>query len=295
MARITRKTMKISGTERRLTPVPTSAAIVVLQGSPSDVGLHRMIDRPCIVGRGPGVDMALLGEGMSRRHCVLVPNRSGVILQDLGSTNGTVLNGQRLPGPVVLTDGDLIYIGNTILKFSGRGSPELSYHRDMDERVGTDDLTGLMARHRFEGDLVRAIEDCAASRMPLGAMMLDIDGVKAINDTHGHLVGAHVIAEAGRIIGQVTHLYGAASRLSGDEFACFLPRQTKAVAVDLARLIVRLVEQHHYEKDGVVVHPTVSVGVAAFPDDAQTGRDVLARADEALYRAKSGGKNRVSV
>ena len=295
MGRITRKTVKLSGLERRMTPVPAIAAVVVLQGSPTDVGVHRVIDRPCTIGRGPGVDLALLGDGMSRRHCVLVPNRSGVILQDLGSTNGTGLNGERLPGPVQLTDGDLIYMGDTVLKYTARGGPELRYAARMDERIGTDDLTGLMARHRFEGDLTRALEESAVARVPVGAMMLDLDGIKIINDTHGHLVGAHVIGETGRIIGQVIHLYGAASRLSGDEFACFLPRQTKAVTVDLARLIVRLVEQHHYEKDGIVVRPTISVGVAAFPEDAQEARDLLSRADEALYRAKQSGRNTVAI
>ena len=295
MARTTRKTTKINPGDLKVKTMASPAAVVVLQGAPPDIGLHRVIDRPCIIGRGPGVDFALLGQGVSRRHCVLLPDRGNVRVQDLNSTNGTLVNGKRIPGPTLLNDGDHIFMGDTILKFSAADSPDYGYHVSMDERVGTDDLTGLIARTRFEGDLVRALEECASAGEPMGVMMLDMDGIKEINDTYGHIYGAHTISEAGKIIGRVIHLYGEASRLGGDEFAAFLPSQGKAVTVDLARLIVRLINEHKYEKDGVIVHPTISVGVAAFPVDGKTAGEVLKRADQALYRAKRAGRNCVAT
>lgn len=298
MSRITRKTTKLSTVELRPPKTPTGGgsapAVVVLQGAPADIGVHRVIDRPCIIGRGPGVDLPLLDEGLSRRHCVLVPRTGGmVVLQDLQSTNGTLINQRRIHGPTVLADGDYIFIGGTILKFSARESLEWSYHERMNERVGVDDLTGLTARLRFEGALVRAVENCATQGLPLAALMLDLDGIKQINDTHGHEMGAFVIAEAGQVIGRVIAPHGTATRLSGDEFAAFLPRQDRPAAVERAELIVRLVQEHRFIKGEVEVRPTISIGVAVFPDDALTATELLARADDALMRAKRAGRNRV--
>ena len=296
MTRITRKTIKLSSGEMRApTQIATSAAIVVLQGAPADIGVHRLIDRPIIVGRGPGVDLALLDERLAQRHCIFVPHEQSVVLQDLRSQNGTMLNDRRVDNAARLHEGDHIFVGGTILKFSARGGAELRYHASMDERVGTDDLTGLLARHRFEGALVRAVEACAAGRQPLGALMLDLDGIKQINDTHGHLMGAHVIAEAGRVIGRIISPHGAATRLSGDEFAGFMPRRDLRSTLETAELVVRMIQEHRFQKDSIVVHPTISIGVAMFPDDTRTPWDLLARADEALLRAKRGGRNRVSI
>jgi diguanylate cyclase (GGDEF)-like protein len=97
------------------------------------------------------------------------------------------------------------------------------------------------------------------------------------------------------VIGRVISPHGAATRLSGDEFAAYVPRRDLRATVETAELIVRLIQEHHFQKDSIVVHPTISIGVAMFPEDSRTPWDLLARADEALLRAKRGGRNRVSI
>jgi diguanylate cyclase (GGDEF)-like protein len=213
----------------------------------------------------------------------------------LGSTNGTLLNGKRVPSAKRLEAGDRIYVGACVVKFTFSDALEVGYHAQMDVLVGTDDLTGLVAKRRFDAAYVRAVEDARLTEGVLAVLMLDLDGLKKINDTHGHPVGAHTIAEAGKLIGQVVSPHGAACRFGGDEFAAYLPGLTKRNATRVAESIRSVVSRHRFEKDGVVVRPTISIGVAAFPDDGGAADVLLRKADEALYRAKKTGRDRVKT
>jgi diguanylate cyclase (GGDEF)-like protein len=271
------------------------AALVVLQGSESEIGTHVMLDRAVTIGRDPKTELPLQDEGISRRHCrVSFDKDKGVFsIEDLHSTNGTLLNGKRITGAKRLEAGDRIYLGACVVKFTYSDALEVGYHAQMDALVGTDDLTGLIAKRRFDAAYVRAVDDARATRSSLAVMMLDLDGLKQINDTHGHPVGAHTIAEVGKLIGQVVSVHGAACRFGGDEFAAFLPGLTKRGGKQVGESIRTLVAGHRFEKDGVVVRPTISIGISAFPDDGATADLLLRKADEALYRAKNSGRDRV--
>jgi len=248
------------------------AALVVLQGSESEIGTHVMLDRPITIGRDPKIELPLQDEGISRRHCRIYfdKEKGTFFIEDLGSTNGTLLNGKRLQAQKKLEAGDRIYLGACVVKFTFSDALEVGYHAQMDVLVGTDDLTGLIA-----------------------VMMLDLDGLKLINDTHGHPVGAHTIAEVGKLIGTVVSEHGAACRFGGDEFAAFLPNLGKRDGAKVGVTIRACVASHRFEKDGVVVRPTISIGVSAYPEDGATAELLLRHADEALYRAKKTGRDRV--
>jgi diguanylate cyclase (GGDEF)-like protein len=271
------------------------AALVVLQGSESEIGTHLMLDRPVTIGRDPKIELTLQDEGISRRHCRIAFNaeKSAFFIEDLGSTNGTLLNGKRVQAPKKLEAGDRIYVGACVVKFTYSDALEVGYHAQMDVLVGTDDLTGLIAKRRFDAAYVRAVEEARRMRAPLAVMMLDLDGLKLINDTHGHPVGAHTIAEVGRIIGQIVSPHGAACRFGGDEFAAFLPNLGKRDGLKVGETIRAFVAGHRFEKDGVVVRPTISIGVSAYPEDGASADLLLRHADEALYRAKKTGRDRV--
>jgi diguanylate cyclase (GGDEF)-like protein len=270
-------------------------ALVVLQGSESDLGSHVLVDRPITLGRDPKVELPLQDDGISRRHCRIRPEADFFVVEDLRSTNGTLLNGKLLEAPERLRPGDRIYLGGCVVKFTDADAVEVGFHAHMDALVGKDDLTGLIAKRRFDAAYVRAFDEARSLRSPLAVMMLDLDGLKQINDTHGHPVGAYTISEVGRVIGRLVSPEGAACRFGGDEFAAFLPGRTRARARQLAEEIRQAVITHRFEKDGVVVHPTISIGVSAFPIDGRTPEVLLRRADEALYRAKKGGRDRVKT
>jgi diguanylate cyclase (GGDEF)-like protein len=273
------------------------AALVVLQGSESDIGTHVLLDRPVTIGRDPATELPLQDEGISRRHCrvFLDPDEQRFIVEDLKSTNGTLLNGRRIDGEERLEAGDRIYLGGCVLKFTYSDALEVGYHAQMDALVGTDDLTGLVAKRRFDAAFDRALEQARGTRAPLAVLMLDLDGLKQINDTHGHPVGAHTIAEVGKLIGEVVSRHGAACRFGGDEFAAFLPGLSKRDGAKLGEQLRARLAAQRFEKDGIVVHPTISIGVSAFPDDGDQPDPLLAKADEALYRAKARGRDCVET
>ena len=268
---------------------------MVLQGSSGDIGIHVVIDRSITMGRDPAVELPLHDEGISRRHCRVLPHENDFLLEDLASTNGTLLNGEQMKGkPIKLAPGDRIYLGACVVKFTHADALEVGYHAQMDSLIGTDDLTGLIAKRRFDVAYLRAIDNARVQEEPLAVMMLDLDGLKAINDAHGHPVGAHTIAEVGKVIGLSVGGAGAACRFGGDEFAVFLPGYKKDEAKQLGDKIREKIAAHRFEKDGAVVKPTMSIGLAAFPEDGQTPDGLLAKADAALYRAKRAGRDRVA-
>jgi diguanylate cyclase (GGDEF)-like protein len=162
--------------------------------------------------------------------------------------------------------------------------------------VGQDPLTGLESKRRFDDVLAFSFESSQRAGAPFSLMMMDMDGVKGINDTHGHLFGAHVIGETGRIIAGHLRDGDHACRFGGDEFCAFLPGKTCDEAVEVAETIRQAVESARMVKDGIALFPTLSVGVAGrSPDGAENSLDLLAKADAALYRAKAAGKNRTSI
>ncbi len=124
---------------------------------------------------------------------------------------------------------------------------------------------------------------------------MDLDGIKTINDAHGHLFGAYVIAEAGKVIGLAAHGRGIAARFGGDEFAAAFPGLGLHAVTALAEEIRAAIRAHTFQKDGVPLHPGISVGVASFPDHARDPLALFKKADGALYAAKSGGKDCVRV
>ncbi len=271
------------------------AALVVLQGSESDIGTHVVLEKPVTIGRDPACELPLQDDGISRRHCRVSRAGDGdhFLVEDLRSTNGTLLNGEPLKLSTRLRAGDRIYLGACVVKFTDSDALEVAYHAQMDQLAGTDDLTGLIAKRRFDASYVRALGVARALRKSLVVMMLDLDGLKQINDAHGHPVGAFTIAEVGKIIGTVVSPQGAACRFGGDEFAAFLAGRSKDDGIAVGEAIRKWVGTHKFQKDGIIVKPTISIGVAAFPEDGRTPEMLLRRADEALYRAKKTGRDRV--
>jgi diguanylate cyclase (GGDEF)-like protein len=125
--------------------------------------------------------------------------------------------------------------------------------------------------------------------------MMDMDGLKKINDTHGHFVGAHSIATVGKRLGALLQgMQGVVSRFGGDEFSAFVPNVDREQAEQLGERIRRVVADEAITRDQVTVNPTMSIGFAVHPDHGTLAEQLTRQADEALYRAKAAGRNRVS-
>ena len=130
---------------------------------------------------------------------------------------------------------------------------------------------------------------------PLCAMMMDMDGLKGINDEHGHQMGAFCIRSVGKIVsGIMSEANGFACRFGGDEFIAYLRDTEIERAEEVAEAVRAEIEGHEFRREEVVVDPTISIGVAARTPEVNTAEQLLRLADDALYRAKRAGRNRVS-
>jgi diguanylate cyclase (GGDEF)-like protein len=248
------------------------------------------------LGRDLDVELPLHDVGISRRHAKVEKDLLGsYVVSDLGSTNGTRVNGDALAEPRPLNEGDKIIVGSTVLRFTRGDETDASFRENLVRVIATDHLTGLVAKRRYDAEYHLAVVTAKQTARPLAVFMMDMDGVKTINDTHGHHMGSFAIAETGHILGELIGLEGPISRYGGDEFAAYLPGYSKKDAVKRADKARVAVLRHHFEKNGLVIHPTISIGVSAFPEDGDDAEGLQQKADEALYRAKAAGGNRVAT
>jgi diguanylate cyclase (GGDEF)-like protein len=125
--------------------------------------------------------------------------------------------------------------------------------------------------------------------------MLDIDHFKRINDSHGHPAGDHVLATLGQIVSSMLRVEDVFARFGGEEFAVLCRGADADNALALAERLRLGVERFAFEHQGRRIPVTISVGVAAWFDQSDSETQLIANADEALYKAKGGGRNRVVV
>ena len=150
-----------------------------------------------------------------------------------------------------------------------------------------DDLTQLCNRRYFYERLQRDLEEARGFERPLGVLMLDVDGLKRINDSHGHKVGDAGLIAAAKVLREHTRACDVPARIGGDEFAVILPEADKRGALAAARRITAAVKHGVLCEDrGVSVRLILSVGTSGFPWGGDDVDAVMRSADESLYAAK---------
>lgn len=159
----------------------------------------------------------------------------------------------------------------------------------------TDPLTGLFNLRQFWLSLDHELARARRYRRHCSLAMIDIDFFKQYNDQHGHLRGDEVLKEVGAVFGACIRDSDIAARYGGEEFVVIMPETERDLACIAAEKLRRSVAEHHFplQETQPGGNLTVSVGVATFPDDATTARELVDAADQALYRAKERGRNRV--
>jgi len=289
--RISEDPAAISEDEQRV-PV-----LIVLQGQ--EIGRRYLINEAeLVMGRHPRrADLLIRGDlEISSMHVRLEKTGGAFLLTDLGSTNGTTVNGRPLrpEDPVTLQDGDRIFFGSTVLTFTYQDTMEEDFHVAVERMMNIDDLTGLVVKRSFDRQFEWTLKANQSSPAPVTILMMDMDGLKKINDAHGHHVGASCISQVGRILGEIVNPRGCVTRFGGDEFTAYLDRCTRVDGLTVAEQIRRRIEDHEFRVDEVVAHPTISIGLSSLPEDGDQPAELVRAADEALYRAKAKGRNCVS-
>jgi diguanylate cyclase (GGDEF)-like protein len=277
----------------------THASLVVLQGA--ELGRDYRLRRGAMVlGRGFGAEIRITDDLVSREHARIEvlwdPARQATSyhLTDLESTNHTFVNTRKIDR-VELKDGDKIQVGDTVLKFVLLDDIDAAFHEEVRNRISYDQLTGLLTKESLYLALEMELKRCARYEMPLAVLMMDLDHFKAVNDTHGHLMGSHVLEEVGRLIRESIRAADVSGRYGGEEFIAYLSEATPLGAHQAAERIRKAIEGHAFTLDGQTIRVTISLGIALFPEHGKGLKTLVARADRALYRAKDGGRNRVCL
>jgi two-component system cell cycle response regulator len=273
------------------------AHLVILSGQ--DVGRSIVLeDQTVVIGRDPKCDEVLPDEGISRRHVKIERNeKSAYFLEDLKSTNGTFIQGERIKR-CRLSDGDKVLLGRrTMLKFMYQDDIEETYFKEMYDSSTRDGLTGIFNRKYLIEKIAADLSFAKRHRIPISLLMFDIDQFKKVNDTHGHQTGDLALVVMVKTITNIIRAEDTFARYGGEEFTII----AQGTDLDGAKVLAERIRKHVAEKtmsperdQGVSFRITVSIGVAALRPSAETDPDgFVAAADENLYRAKKNGRNQV--
>jgi diguanylate cyclase (GGDEF)-like protein len=271
------------------------AYLVVLAGS--NLGEMYKIDGPeSVVGRAMNTQLRLNDDGISRRHCRVLSLGGRVIIEDLGSANGTVVNGELVQHQE-LKEGDKIRLGaNTMLKFTYQDKLDETFQQQMYDAALRDGLTKAYNKKFFLDRLDTEFAYAKRHKTMLSLVMFDVDHFKRVNDNFGHLAGDAVLVHLSRITHTMIRAEDVAARYGGEEFAIIcrgIPLLNAGVVGERMRAAV---EQANFDFQGKRLPITISVGVAALPEaPVASPSELIGEADEALYEAKRSGRNRVCL
>jgi diguanylate cyclase (GGDEF)-like protein len=245
-----------------------------------------------VVGRLPDLDVSVEEDGVSRQHARLKKMADVWFLEDMGSTNGSFVNDERITQKS-LRDGDMLRFGTAILRFLFGSNIEANYHEEIYKMSILDGLTGVHNKRYFLEFLEKEMARARRHGSSLSLMMFDIDHFKKVNDTHGHLAGDAVLKELGRRLKPEVRREDLLARYGGEEFAIVLVSTSLHRAVEFAEEMRLLVHRDPFKTDTVTLPVTVSIGVAELDANMRTPEDLIGKCDGHLYTAKRQGRNQV--
>lgn len=261
----------------------------------SNIGRKTALDKTqTTIGRGPDNDIVCDMDNVSRTHCRVYSGRTGDMIEDMGSTNGTFVNDIEIAGTHKLSHGDLVKIGGIIFKYISGSNIEQLYYEEIYRMAIIDGLTSIYNKRYFVEFVEREMARCRRYDRPLTLIMFDLDHFKSINDEHGHLAGDYVLRRLATLIAETNiRKEECFARYGGEEFAIVLPDTAPERGVILAEKIRAAIEAEVFKFEGNVIPVTISMGVAHFDASYEEPSAFIAAADEKLYAAKREGRNRV--
>ena len=171
---------------------------------------------------------------------------------------------------------------------------ETEFYKDLSNR---DELTKISNYRHFNYVLQVEIDRQLRYHRPLTLLIIDIDDFKKCNDTHGHLTGDLVLVKFASLLTSQIRSCDFVARYGGDEFTVILPEISDKEALAVCRRIMKSIEQCEFQSfDKEDIGPlTVTIGIASFPQNAKDSKELIEKADQAMYAGKKAGKNRICI
>ena len=284
----------ITSVEKLGEPGEKHAYILFLSG-PLVGKLHHLEEGTTTLGRAEDVDIFINDNRISRHHTQIDVQKNKVILKDLGSTNGTYINGKRVEDHA-LKDGDKIQISSaTIFKFAYQDKLENVFHKELYKMAVIDAVTGVYNKRFFSERFKEEFSHARRTAHPLSLMMIDVDHFKKTNDTYGHLAGDFALAHLANLVKAMIRNEDVLARYGGEEFAVILRNADEGGAYPLAERIRKKIEKNPLEFEGQTIAMTISIGIASLKENnTGTPEALIALADQMLYLSKQHGRNRTS-
>jgi two-component system cell cycle response regulator len=282
------------GAPARVLPGPREEGVLTVLRGPNAGGLFTLDGPRTLIGRSSEAQVMLTDAAMSRRHSAIARTPEGYFIEDLGSANGTIVDGVKIAELTQLHDGSRIEVGaHTLLRFGLHDAVEREAARRTHDLMVRDPLTSLFNRRHLYERLHSEAAFALRHNTPLAVLLVDIDGFKQINDTHGHAVGDSVLRILSRALTQTVRTEDVLARYGGEEFVIV----ARGIEVEGVRVlgdrIVRATAALRVPSTKTPVPVSVSVGVAHSTLINSHEPEVLLRAaDEAMYTAKRSGRNR---
>jgi diguanylate cyclase (GGDEF)-like protein len=257
--------------------------------------VHVITSDNVVVGRGTGVDLRIDDTSLSRQHCRIRLTNGSYFVEDLGSRNGTMVNGLRIQAPQLLEDGALVQLAaSTIIMFSQQEDLEVQAEQRLYASAVLDPLTGLHNRRHLDARLKSEFAFASRHQTPLSVLLIDIDHFKKINDTYGHPGGDAALRALSERLAKTVRTEDIVARYGGEEFAV-IARGIEAVgAMLLAERIRETAQKIRLAHEDKTISFTISVGTATLTRERifDSVAAILKAADDALYKAKAEGRNR---
>ncbi len=247
-----------------------------------------------LMGRSTDADLWLGDDGVSRKHARLVKEGIDDFVEDLGSANGTFVQGERVTR-YKLSDGDQIQLGPAaIFRYSITDDDQKALLEQLYSTSVTDSLTGARNREYLDSLLVTELSYARRHDQDLSFVLFDLDHFKAVNDTYGHPAGDAVLVKVAESVRSQLRVEDSLCRYGGEEFCVVLRSVDLAGAHAMGERIRVVLEQQSVRYKNLEIKVTASVGCSTRKElEDATPTTLIEAADRRLYLAKDGGRNRV--
>jgi two-component system cell cycle response regulator len=274
---------------------PATPCIVHISDTLGDTVYRLSADKELKIGRAPANELCIRDQSVSQFHArVVLTPKGAAFVEDLGSTNGTFVNGEKIVRHA-LWDGDKIHIGRQqVLKFCFQADAQPKAAGGGMTDATRDALTGIYTKQyaltRIEKDFIRA----KMRHQDLALLMFDVDGFDEIKETHGPDMGDRVLREIARLVSSELRREDVFARYDDHTFMVLLRYQTEATVVALVQRIGRVVKFHSFSHEGKKLRVTLSLGIGSLTRKMNNAADLIGEVQAFLEKARRAGHDTIN-